>query len=104
MNFAGAGCGWAWPLMVAAREGAASDTVVNEAMVQHFAPADEAAVHAPAMLKAWIRKNASSLAHGGSHRGSRLLWFLTWHCNRQATKKYLAITLMYIFSRSGKSI
>ena len=101
---AGAGCGWAWPLMVAAREGNTTDAAVNEAMVPHFAPADEAALHVPAMLKAWITENASSLAHCGARRGDLLLWFLTWHCNRQATNKHLAITLVYIFSRSAKRV
>ena len=45
-TLAGAGCGWAWPLIVAAREGTATDADVNDAMAPHFAPAAEAALHA----------------------------------------------------------
>ena len=92
------GCGWAWPLMAAVREGSITDDQMNDSMHGHFKPSDDEARPVPEKLGLWMAQNSKRF---GTSRGDALLWFMAWGCNRGMMITYMKISLAYIVSRAA---
>jgi len=92
------GCGWAWPLMAAVREGSITDDQMNDSMHGHFKPSDDEARPVPEKLGLWMAQNYKRF---GTRRGDALLLFMAWGCNRGMMITYMKISLVYIVSRAA---
>ena len=94
------GYGWAWTLLRRAAKGNISAAWVEEVTAASGTLSHEPWLHVPAKLSAWLQQQkGASLSEDDDARGSKLLWFVLWSCNKDLTAKYLGVGFAFIFLR-----